>query len=262
MSNRAFDGNNYLRRYFDTQGAFALDEMIMNSQKGDVWVFDAKNSRQRRKDVYPDYKAKRQSAPDDFYRVLQIWKEILQHLPVLTIEVPTYEADDVIWNMFKDTKDPTEINSTDGDYQQFDNPMITLTSNPKGIEPRFVRLYKTLVGDPSDNISGIAGFGAKTWDKVTEANKLYLINNFNARQTPIYALMELSAKLTDWCNANHALLQAYWDIVGFFDLSVDEIVPHLKAGKKDFSAIAEIYEKEGIITMTKWSTYEAVSGLI
>lgn len=248
-----YDGNNHLRRYFETSGAFALDEMIMSAKAGDVWVFDATNSRARRKEIYPQYKEGRVKASDNFYEIMLLWKEILTHLPVVSITVPTYEADDVINALVKDTDKPVKVHSSDGDFQSIDNQLVTLTSNPIGIEPRLIRIYKTLVGDKSDNIGGIAGFGAGFFKKVSLENLEYLIEKYTAQEMPEYRLLGLSEMKTSWCVENHKLLQSYWNVIGFFPLTVADIAPHIKVGKADYYAIAEIYEKEGIITANNWA---------
>jgi len=86
-----------------------------------------------------------------------------QFLPIACIRVKGWEADDVIATLVR--SEPNEqfiIESTDVDFMQLPNVRIA-REKPAPVEPQYMRLYKTLVGDPSDNIGGLKGFGKGAW---------------------------------------------------------------------------------------------------
>jgi DNA polymerase I len=119
--------------------------------------------------------------------------QYLQNMPITLLSVEEYEADDIIgWLVTKsclklqqietnlqqiDSNSDTKftIVSTDADYLQLVNENVTVYSPIKkimyqvdtvfeefGIYPHNFLLYKTLIGDKSDNILGVKGLQLKT----------------------------------------------------------------------------------------------------
>ena len=142
------------------------------SCKIQVFVSDGINSRKKRKEIYPEYKAKRKPADQSIYDGINTFKDLLVNMPsnVLRIEIPEWEADDVIANLCEKIFKGMDLGiiSTDKDLQVLciHNNIETL----KGpfMNPKWIKLYKMLVGDNSDNIPGVRGFGDAAWVKLSD----------------------------------------------------------------------------------------------
>ena len=130
--------------------------------------------------------------------------QYLQNMPITLLSVEEYEADDIIgWLVTKSCLKSNQIEtnleqidsnfetkftilSTDADYLQLVNENVTVYSPIKkimyqvdtvfeefGIYPHNFLLYKTLIGDKSDNINGVKGLQLKTLLKtVPDMSKL------------------------------------------------------------------------------------------
>lgn len=146
-------------------------------------AFDVKEKTFRHK-RYELYKAQRKPAPEDFLVQLPLMKEVLAAMNCMCMELPGYEADDIIGTVSKicDQSD-VECNILTGDKDDLqlisDNTTVKLVVtrmgrttttdyHPEqfrekyGIEPSEFIDVKALMGDTSDNIPGVAGVGEKT----------------------------------------------------------------------------------------------------
>lgn len=172
------DTNNWVRvKMAESLGGASIftlyQEVIANSLAGKLQIFvsDGFNSRKKRKEIYPDYKAKRTKPDQSVFDGINFFKELLENAPqnVLRIEIPEYEADDVIANLVEKNFRGTEVGiiSTDRDLTALRiHKEVDTLKNPM-CEPKWVKLYKMLVGDSSDNIKGVAGFGESAWNKLS-----------------------------------------------------------------------------------------------
>jgi len=155
-----------------------------------VVVFDGKGGSQRRRKVFPEYKANRKPpvrlnraydmTTDEQERENMKWQlvsliEILEHLPVTIVAIDNVEADDVIAYMTQlVTAEGGEsiVYSTDKDFFQLVahnvklyNPVKKKTYTEEviveefGIHPKHFHFYRALDGDKSDNIDGVKGVG-------------------------------------------------------------------------------------------------------
>jgi DNA polymerase-1 len=159
-----------------------------------VIVFDGKGGSRRRKDLYPQYKANRanktafnryqefasledeqDSMKRQFGRVIQY----LNCLPVTTLSIDNVEADDIMAYIANEiyTKDENKVTicSTDRDFLQLVNNRISVWSPIKkkmytpsvmqeefGFSSKNYLLYRSFIGDKSDNIPGLKGVGPKS----------------------------------------------------------------------------------------------------
>lgn len=146
-------------------------------------AFDVKEKTFRHK-RYELYKAQRKPAPEDFLVQLPLMKEVLAAMNCMCMELPGYEADDIIGTVSKicDQND-VECNILTGDKDDLqlisDNTTVKLVvtrmgrttttdyhleqfREKYGIEPSEFIDVKALMGDASDNIPGVAGVGEKT----------------------------------------------------------------------------------------------------
>lgn len=174
-----YDVNNWVRVKMaeSLSGASILtlySEVMANAASGKIQVFvsDGINSRKKRKEIYPEYKAKRKPADQSIYDGINTFKELLVNMPsnILHIEIPEWEADDVIANLCEKIFKGMELGiiSTDRDLIQLRIHREIDTLKEPSIPAKWVKLYKMLVGDNSDNIPGVRGFGDAAWEKLSD----------------------------------------------------------------------------------------------
>ncbi|MCP5102890.1 MAG: hypothetical protein GY950_05915, partial [bacterium] len=149
-------------------------------------AFDVREKTFRHK-LFPPYKAKRQSPPEELIAQLPHIKEYLQLRGIPTFEVPGFEADDIIAGISKkEAADGNEvlIFTSDKDLFQLVTAAVEKGSikifHPRlkekldadgvnehfGIPPERIVDYLSLTGDASDNIPGVPGVGEKTAKKL------------------------------------------------------------------------------------------------
>lgn len=245
MSISMIDGNNRLRAIFEKVGPNALQLLYFKSISNDpnhkvIWVFDGENSNGLRRSQFPAYKGASNNKPTDaFWETMRFFKELLTHSNCLQIDVPGYEADDVIATLAKGSKEFIEIDSSDQDFNALLCDRITLTKEHQ-IEPEFVRLYKTLVGDKSDNIGGIKGFGETMWANLQHSERRLLIKHFEGQETltgnDVAELCGFKAGPAKFWDDHQELLKTYWSIIGFYDVPIELIQRHLTVGVLNPSA--------------------------
>ena len=238
-----YDANNYARIEFEVDPTGLplrrlFSKAFFDNQPG-IYVFDGKGHKALRLAQYPEYKSKRKPPPDNFYVMLGFYKELLTHTNKVIVEVPGYEADDVIATLAKKhtTLDITIV-STDRDFCALETDLVKIpNANLKGVERGDVRLYKTLCGDTSDSIGGIRLFGDKAWAALTADDKEYwqfVLRNRDLENAD-YARLGLHRELfCNWVAQHHKLLQTYWDIVGFYEVSDELISKHTTVGVPNY----------------------------
>lgn len=146
-----------------------------------AWDKPKTNIRKRR-EIYPEYKAGRKAAPDDFYAQIPILHELLDAFGWPFYELDDYEADDILGAFAKQAGErgiETCLLTSDLDALQLINPMTKVYALKNGLSnleefdvEHFETKYgidveqfldlKSLKGDSSDNIPGVPGIGEKT----------------------------------------------------------------------------------------------------
>lgn len=142
-------------------------------------AFDLKAPTFRHKKV-SSYKANRKGMPDELFMQMPKIKEILTAMGVKILEAEGFEADDIlgtIARIFDENNNHCYILTGDRDSLQLVNENVTvrLATNKEtviytpekikevyGLSPKQLIEVKALMGDSSDNISGVAGIGEKT----------------------------------------------------------------------------------------------------
>ena len=135
-----------------------------------------------RHEVFKEYKAQREKKPQELYDQIAIIKEIVAAFGVPIFEAKGYEADDVIGTVTQQASQvgvENVIVSGDMDTLQLVDDKTTVYTLRKGmsdtityteaavkerygLNPSQLIDFKTLRGDPSDNIPGVKGIGEKT----------------------------------------------------------------------------------------------------
>lgn len=145
-------------------------------------VFDPKGKTFRH-EVFPQYKAQREETPEDIRWALPVIKDIIKAYNITILEVPGYEADDVIGTVGIKAAGlgiETYMMTPDKDYRQLVRDNLFIYKPGMGSKPAEIfdteavcKLYsiKTplqvvdilgLMGDAVDNVPGCPGVGEKT----------------------------------------------------------------------------------------------------
>ena len=192
----AIDGNSIMNRAFygikalsNKKGTFtnALTGFmnIYLKTAGDISpdccavAFDLKEPTFRHK-ASAAYKANRHGMPDELAMQMPLIKNILRDMGISVIECPGFEADDILGTLAASCgeNDSAYILTGDRDSLQLitDNVTVLLHTTKElirctpekfgemynGLEPKQLIDLKGLMGDSSDNISGVKGIGPKT----------------------------------------------------------------------------------------------------
>ncbi len=144
-------------------------------------VFDTREPTFRHS-MFPSYKATRQKMPEDMASQMEKLKESVRAFNTPLIEVPGYEADDVIGTLARLAEKEgvmTYMVTGDKDFMQLISPLIKMYKPGKGggeveivdesgvrqkfgVRPDQVIDVLGLIGDSSDNVPGVKGIGEKT----------------------------------------------------------------------------------------------------
>ena len=147
-----------------------------------IFAWDGGRS-QERIELNRDYKAGRQQASDIFFDLCSELNDMCERMGIINIRFPGIEADDVIFGILESERlkaDENVVITTDSDFMQlfelgFHTTMVWNPSKSelmKWDKPYSYILWKSMVGDKSDNIKGIHGCGAKTAHELLESHNL------------------------------------------------------------------------------------------
>ena len=161
-----------------------------------------------RHEAFPEYKAQREETPEGIRFAVPIIKDVLKAYRIPVLEVPGYEADDVIGTLAKQSESIGELDTymmtPDKDYGQL------VAKNVKMYKPRFDGGFDImgekevkekygisdvkqvidllgLMGDSSDNYPGCPGVGEKTAVK--------LINEFGSIENLLASTEQLKGAM-------------------------------------------------------------------
>lgn len=131
-----------------------------------------------RKELYDEYKANRDAAPDDLVKQIPHIFRAVDAFGVKRLEKEGYEADDIIGTLTKRARKEgydVDIITGDKDLMQLVDDHVTLYDSmrdrrydPQGVfekmqvKPDQIIDFLALMGDSSDNIPGVTGIGEKT----------------------------------------------------------------------------------------------------
>lgn len=212
-----------------TQAIFGFLRTLLKLLKEDgdcvIVVFDPP-SKTFRHDAFEEYKAGRAPTPDDFRPQLEKIKELVDLLGLRRLEVPGYEADDVIGTLAKKAElegYPVRILTGDRDSFQLLSEAVQVMlpdgrlMHPQAVQEKYgVKVtqwvdYRALVGDSSDNLPGAKGIGEKTAAKLLQewGSLEALYTNLQALSPKVRASLEESQ---DNIKLSRALSQIHTDL--------------------------------------------------
>lgn len=141
-----------------------------------------KTNIRKRLEIWPEYKAGRKPAPADFYAQIPVLHDLLATFGWPLYELDDYEADDIMATLARKAAEKgieVCLITSDLDALQSIEPLVNVYALKKGLTnidlfspESFTEKYgirvdqfldlKSLKGDSSDNIPGVAGIGEKT----------------------------------------------------------------------------------------------------
>lgn len=177
-------------------------------------VFDTREPTFRHK-VYDAYKATREKMPDELVDQLPKLRELIKALEIPLIEVPGFEADDVLATLARQAASrdiEVFLATADKDLMQIISPAIKMYNlrkagteveiiDPQGVEekmgvpPEQIIDFLALVGDTSDNVPGVPKVGKKT--------AMALLQEFGSLETILERIDEVKGKAVQASLAEH-----------------------------------------------------------
>ena len=234
-----------------------LEDVLRNMRPTHLGVAFDPHGGTFRHEAFPDYKAQREETPEAIRFAVPKIKEILEayHIPVL--EVPGYEADDVIGTLAHQADlqgIETYMMTPDKDYGQLVTEHVSMYRPPVGkseaqvlgpkeicekwgIEsPLQVIDILGLMGDSSDNIPGCPGVGEKT--ACTLVQQWGSIENLLANTDKLKGAIQ--KKVVE--NAD-LIRQSHWLATIVKDAPITLDINALELSEPDHQALQRIYEE-------------------
>jgi DNA polymerase-1 len=209
-----------------------------------------------RHEAVEEYKANRQAAPDILRQQLGLVRQVIEALAIPIVELPGYEADDLIATFATRARDEhveTIIVTGDRDsYQLVEDPYIRVLYNRRGVsdyalydeagirertgvDPVDYVSYAALRGDPSDNLAGANGVGEKTAAKLVNTyGTIDGIYEHVAAQTP--KLRENLAEAEPRVRRNLVVMQLIRDV------PLEQTPADLRMGEPDMAEVKRLFD--------------------
>ena len=223
-------------------------------------VFDSKEKTFRH-DMYPAYKANRQTPPEDLIVQLDAVFELLEALDIPLLKAPGFEADDLIGTAARKFEDVCQVYivTPDKDLAQLVHDGVKILKPGKnqnelelfgqkeiaeqfGVAPELFTQFLTLTGDTSDNIPGAKGIGPKTASS--------LLGTYGSIENIYKHLDDISPK-------NRLSLEEFLPRLDLItklvtirtDLQVDVTLKELECGVPDRTKLLPLLQKLGLKTI-------------
>ena len=243
-----------------TQAVYGFLRTLLKLLKEDgdcvIVVFDPP-SKTFRHDVFEAYKAGRAATPDDFYPQLEKIKELVDLMGLRRLEIPGYEADDVIGTLARKAElegYPVRILTGDRDSFQLLSTQVQVMlpdgrlMNPQAVQEKYgVSVaqwvdYRSLVGDASDNLPGARGIGEKTAAKLLQewGSLAALYENLAALSPKVRASLEQSrdsVKLSQALSRIHTDLPIELDFRDCYRREPDRVALRAALERLEFGSI-------------------------
>ena len=254
-----------------------------------VVVFDGKGGSVRRRSIYSNYKANRavktkfnrhkefESLEDESASMKRQFARIIEYmhcLPVTMMAIDNIEADDAIAyianELYTKENERVTIVSTDRDFLQLVNHRISVWSPVKkrlytpalmreefGFSEKNYLLYRTFIGDKSDNIPGLDGVGLKSLLKYfpvfTEDREITIdeMVSYAQEAEKKYKVHEQVANNKQQLDLNHQLMQLKdVDIPGNTKLLIADMM-HRKVDRLNTYELKKMFMADKMYTVIK-----------
>ena len=213
-----------------------------------------------RDDIYPQYKATRQSMPEDLARQIEPLLETIRALGWPIVCVDGVEADDVIGTLVRHAERHgwnSVISTGDKDLTQLVNDCVTWVNTMAvpiekldadgvkakfGVPPDRIIDYLALMGDAVDNVPGVDKVGPKTACKLIE--QYGSLEGVIAHAGEVKGVVgENLRKVVDWLPTGRQLLTVKTDVALPFEME------SLVDKGPDTEKLGELYARFGFRTL-------------
>ena len=243
-----------------TNAVFGFTSMLINLLRDHqpdhlAVAFDLPEPTFRHK-KYDDYKAGRTAAPDILRQQLGLVHQLVEALAIPVLEVPGYEADDIIATLATKAKangDDVIVVTGDRDaYQLVEDPHVKVLYNKRGVSdyafydeagifertgvyPKDYVHYAALRGDKSDNLDGVPGVGEKTAAK--------LINKYGGIEGIYEHIDEQTPKLRENLAEYRANVERNLEMMPLIlDAPVEAEIDELQIGGIDAEEVRRLFD--------------------
>lgn len=242
--------------------------------KDAILVFEGMNSKSRRMLISGQYKAGRGNRPPEAYQAFDSLrtqlKSTFRGLGACALTQDNAEGDDVLAWLAQNTKEDLVIVSYDNDLSVLNGKNshgATVQVCIKGVTGEnkygdwpceYITVYKAMVGDSSDSISGIKGFGPAAWEKFLAEFKVPGLREM-ARLGKLGTLMDLygeaeqSKSVEQIVRGEHEFLTS-WKLAKLYPEWVDTFAdpikwePGLVKGRVQDERLAHWSEQTRLVT--------------
>src|SRR5579862_678584 len=216
-----------------------------------------------RHELVADYKAGRAETPDALFAQFGMIREVLAALAVPMLEVPGYEADDVLATLATEARDRAcDVVVVTGDrdcFQLVEDPYVKVLYNRRGVSdyslydesgifertgvrPPLYPMLAAMRGDQSDNLPGVPGVGEKTAAK--------LLQTYGDLDGVFSHLPELSPKLRENLAAHEGQVRANAEAIRLVrDVPISVRVEDLSLGGWDLGDLKAVFERYELATL-------------
>jgi len=211
---------------------------------------------------YKEYKANRSEMPGDLAQQIPYIRRALEAYRIPILEVPGYEADDVIGTLAKKAADggrPVYVVSSDKDMLQLVNDRVQVLNPPKdnlicdaakveeilGVPPHRVIDVMALRGDSIDNIPGAPGIGDK--------GSVELIQRFGSLEAALDHAAEVERKTyRESLQNNREQILMSKDLVTIkCDVDIELDVEKMHTGEPDVEALRALFTELEFTSLLK-----------
>ena len=240
-----------------------LGDFIEQVQPGHVAVaFDESLTSSFRTEIYPDYKANREPAPEELKRQFSQCRQFSRALGLMECSDPRYEADDLIGTLVEHgrrqgrastivsrDKDLTQLLTRDDVFWDFAGKgKLGYERIPEvfGVWPEQIADFLALAGDSVDNIPGVPGVGKKTAEALLRhfGNLDEIYGNLDkVHEVEVRGAKTLGAKL----EAHKDAATLARKLTGIAcDVPIEDAESVLRPAKPDLGAINALFDEANI----------------
>lgn len=227
-----------------------------------------------RHDELESYKDKRNKTPDELYKQMNDFMQLLKFLGVNTLARECVEADDLVGSFVKKMNDENifvEVYSSDRDLLQLVNPLCSVHLMKTGLSlldiytndnfadkcenlsPKQIIDYKSIIGDPSDCLPGIKGVGHKTG--------IMLLNKYNTLDNIYSNLDELNEKLKNkFLESKEMAYRCHWLATILTNQFDQNCIDEFKLKAIDSNSVEELAYKYNLKELQNYINMKKLSG--